>query len=244
MSAAGIGDASRVGPIGRVFIPWNLSIPPLRVCRTVPRLATGILRFSYPQTLSGVASASRRMPVATLASASLPEDLGSAAVPTVSHRRRTVRHGFYRIPINTGSRYRAHNPAIPMAILGMLRLPDSVCRIQGHAIAERSEAHAPATAPKKGVTQRCGDTAPPLPLTAQLSFLERINEPVTITGWCLMQAHCTRHNAVNVRPVLSKQEGRCTQTVYRTSPDLQSVLQGQRFSGSGGFQTSLRLVPG
>ena len=32
--------------------------------------------------------------------------LGSAAVPTVSHRRRTVRHGFYRIPDHTGSRYR------------------------------------------------------------------------------------------------------------------------------------------
>lgn len=31
---------------------------------------------------------------------------GSAAVPTVSYRRRTVRHGFYRIPNHTGSRYR------------------------------------------------------------------------------------------------------------------------------------------
>ena len=46
---------------------------PLRVCRTVPRLATGTLRFSYPQTLPGYASACRSVPVATLASASLPE---------------------------------------------------------------------------------------------------------------------------------------------------------------------------
>ena len=38
---------------------------PLRVCRTVPRLATGTLRFSYPQTLPGGAIACRSVPVAT-----------------------------------------------------------------------------------------------------------------------------------------------------------------------------------
>jgi hypothetical protein len=38
---------------------------------------------------------------------------GSAAVPIVSHRRRTVRHGFYRIPEHTGSRYRGIEAARP-----------------------------------------------------------------------------------------------------------------------------------
>jgi hypothetical protein len=41
---------------------------------------------------------------------------GSALVPIVSHRRRTVRHGFYRILNNTGLRYRPSirqfNPAM------------------------------------------------------------------------------------------------------------------------------------
>ncbi len=52
------------------------------LCRTVPRLATGNLRFSYPQTLSGGASACRRLPVATLASASLSE--ASVRLPFLS----------------------------------------------------------------------------------------------------------------------------------------------------------------
>jgi hypothetical protein len=38
---------------------------------------------------------------------------GSAAVPIVSHRRRTVRHGFYRISNHTASRYRGIEDARP-----------------------------------------------------------------------------------------------------------------------------------
>jgi hypothetical protein len=45
----------------------------LRFRRTVPRLATGSPRFSYPQTLLGGATACRGLPVAMLASANLPE---------------------------------------------------------------------------------------------------------------------------------------------------------------------------
>lgn len=33
----------------------NLSIRTLRVCRTVPALATGTYRYPYPETLTGIA---------------------------------------------------------------------------------------------------------------------------------------------------------------------------------------------
>ena len=92
-SATGTVTGLPMRPIDRVSAKQNLSIPQPRVCRTVPRLATGTLRFSYPQTLSGLryrlSKCARRFAGLSLAIGGF----GSAAVPIVSHRRRTVRHG-------------------------------------------------------------------------------------------------------------------------------------------------------
>jgi hypothetical protein len=73
VSAAGTPAELPARLMRRTNIARNLAFRALLVCRTVPRLATGNLRFSYPQTLSGCAITCRRLPVATRASASLSE---------------------------------------------------------------------------------------------------------------------------------------------------------------------------
>ena len=75
----------------------------LRCRRTVPRLATGSPRFSYPQTLSGGAIACRGLPVAMRASAILPE--ASVRLPP--------KDGAARLPPGKPSSYR---PLVPQKI--------------------------------------------------------------------------------------------------------------------------------
>jgi len=98
----------------RTELVRNLAIPRTTLMPHPSRVSDGTLRFSYPQTLSGYASACR-VCRRKRASASLSEAFGSAAFPIVSHRRRTVRHKPYLDP-RTMSYTRLSPTSIPCAI--------------------------------------------------------------------------------------------------------------------------------
>jgi hypothetical protein len=125
---------------------------PLRVCRTVPRLATGALRFSYPQTLSGCAIACRSAPVAMLASAFLSE--ASVRLPFLSS-----------LPPKDGAAWILSNPESPRVPASAPRSGNSecgnswaasVCRIPLPVTRGRYRGTLPGPWRKKAAAQMCG----------------------------------------------------------------------------------------
>jgi len=91
----------------RANLAQSLPIPRTTGMPHRPTSSDGHTSILYPQNPIGLryrlSKCARRFAGLSLAIGGF----GSAAVPIVSHRRRTVRHGFYRIQKHTGLRYRA-----------------------------------------------------------------------------------------------------------------------------------------
>src|SRR5580704_13013334 len=103
--AAGTAGVTPTHLMRRAIAPRYLSIPPTTGMPHRPSSSDGqtsVFVSSNPIGLCyRVPKFARRYAGLSLATGGF----GSAAVPIVSHRRRTVRHGFYRIlGTNTGSR--------------------------------------------------------------------------------------------------------------------------------------------